>query len=320
MPSERRRWLSLLRIGYKGDVMNNAIITASYNDAITINFTHDAWFNATAVSKHFGKEAYEWLRLESTIEYISKLSEILNRENPGFKSEEFIQAKKGKYNGGTWLHPKLAIPFARWLDVGFSIWCDMQVEKILHPIITNTQTPPEKPTIEAYQGCLTLEHQDHIKQLVKDNVAHLDKTKQAGQIIKQWSSIKKKYGCHYKKIPDEEYLNVVSLLNRVPIEGEFIPASHLSITLNFPPLTNSQAKRFLITQQRDEMLMLWPLDDNQMVMNFDQAVRELNSSGHYIAMKKESVSIAKMVMDFIPAQYLPVLIETAGRRLKTIQG
>jgi len=30
----------------------------------------------------------------------------------------------GVKNGGTWLHPKLAVNYARWLDVDFSIWCD----------------------------------------------------------------------------------------------------------------------------------------------------------------------------------------------------
>jgi len=34
-------------------------------------------------------------------------------------------------NGGTWLHRKLAVPFARWCDVRFAIWCDYQIELIL---------------------------------------------------------------------------------------------------------------------------------------------------------------------------------------------
>lgn len=35
--------------------MNTSIITASYSDTFSVNFTNDAWFNATVVAKHFGK-------------------------------------------------------------------------------------------------------------------------------------------------------------------------------------------------------------------------------------------------------------------------
>jgi hypothetical protein len=38
--------------------------------------------------------------------------------------------------GGTWLHPKLAVAFARWLNVRFGIWCDQQIDGLLrgqHP-------------------------------------------------------------------------------------------------------------------------------------------------------------------------------------------
>ncbi|CAN0570007.1 unnamed protein product, partial [Ectocarpus sp. 12 AP-2014] len=34
--------------------------------------------------------------------------------------------------GGTWLHPKLAVPFARWLSVDFKIWCDEQIDRLIH--------------------------------------------------------------------------------------------------------------------------------------------------------------------------------------------
>lgn len=35
-------------------------------------------------------------------------------------------SKKGRY-GGTLLHPKLAVFFARWLDVRFAVWCDLMI-------------------------------------------------------------------------------------------------------------------------------------------------------------------------------------------------
>lgn len=32
---------------------------------------------------------------------------------------------------GTWLHPKLAVRFAQWLDVRFAVWCDAQIDALL---------------------------------------------------------------------------------------------------------------------------------------------------------------------------------------------
>lgn len=206
--------------------MSTQLITASYSDAITINFTSNAWFNATAVAKNFGKRPVEWLRLDSTIEYINNLIEIQKCDNPTFDKNQLVMLKKGnpENGGGSWMHPKLAIRFAQWLDAKFAVWCDMQIEKILHPVTTPQPTipAPERKTKKALPGCLTLEMQDNIKAKVKDRVLHLPANKQAGQIIKQWSAIKQKFGCTYKEIPADEYLNVISLIERLPIEGELL--------------------------------------------------------------------------------------------------
>lgn len=42
-----------------------------------------------------------------------------------------VEASRGS-GGGSWAHPKLAVFFARWLDVRFAVWCDMQIDDILH--------------------------------------------------------------------------------------------------------------------------------------------------------------------------------------------
>jgi hypothetical protein len=98
------------------------IIKADFNSSL-ITFNSDAWFNATEVASVFGKRVDHLLANKETQDYIA----ALNTRNYG----DLIQTKKGK-NGGTWLHPKLAIVFARWLSVDFGIWCDEQVENIIH--------------------------------------------------------------------------------------------------------------------------------------------------------------------------------------------
>ena len=42
----------------------------------------------------------------------------------------FIKARRGNA-GGTWLHPKLAVAFARWCDIDFALWCDEQIEALI---------------------------------------------------------------------------------------------------------------------------------------------------------------------------------------------
>ena len=46
-----------------------------------------------------------------------------------------MKTRRGQH-GGTWLHPRLAVFFARWCDTRFAVWCDMFIDRILrgeHP-------------------------------------------------------------------------------------------------------------------------------------------------------------------------------------------
>ena len=91
-------------------------------DGQVMQFNDDGWFNATAAAEKFGKRVGDWIDLPSTKEYMEKL----NTRYSGI----LMNAKRGK-NGGTWLHPKLAVSFARWLSVDFAIWCDEQIDIII---------------------------------------------------------------------------------------------------------------------------------------------------------------------------------------------
>nr|AFA45161.1 Kil A-N domain [Avibacterium paragallinarum] len=104
------------------------IITADYNGT-QVFFQDDAYLNATAIAAHFNKKPIEWLRLPSTEEYINTLC-----EKAKVGKSHFVKTTRGGSNlalRGTWLHRRLAVPFARWLNVEFAIWCDEQIEKIL---------------------------------------------------------------------------------------------------------------------------------------------------------------------------------------------
>ena len=105
------------------------LVKAEYHD-IAVTFTEDAWFNATTVAEQFEKRPVDWLNQDGTKEYVSALASLLKCE-----PKSLLKTKRGN-NGGTWMHPRLGVPFARWLDVRFGVWCDDQIYQILtcnHP-------------------------------------------------------------------------------------------------------------------------------------------------------------------------------------------
>ncbi|MBR8161324.1 KilA-N domain-containing protein [Burkholderia vietnamiensis] len=101
------------------------VIAADYN-GLAVSFTGDGWFNATAAAKHYGKRIPHWLENAETQQYMNALAEALNIRNSGY----LIRTQRGR-DGGTWLHPKLAVAFARWCDARFAVWCDLQIDHIL---------------------------------------------------------------------------------------------------------------------------------------------------------------------------------------------
>lgn len=110
--------------------MNKAVVLAEYQ-GLQVNFTEDGWFNATTAAEWFGKRVDNWMRLQETQEYIAA---VMRHSNTS-KVRDLIKTKRGN-QGGTWLHPRLAIAFARWLSPDFAIWCDLQIDGLIrgdHP-------------------------------------------------------------------------------------------------------------------------------------------------------------------------------------------
>ena len=91
-----------------------------------VQFDGEAWFNATAAAERFGKSPAEWLRLPAAKEY---LAAIVRR----YGEIPYVRTSRARLDrgGGTWLHPKLAVRFAQWLDVDFAVWCDEQIDVLL---------------------------------------------------------------------------------------------------------------------------------------------------------------------------------------------
>lgn len=112
------------------------LVTVEYQNS-AVSFTEDGWFNATEVAARYGKRVNDWIALPGTQEYLQALSDVSDDGADPItrKSGIWIVTKRGQH-GGTWMHPDLAVAFARWLDVRFAVWCDRQIRAILsgtHP-------------------------------------------------------------------------------------------------------------------------------------------------------------------------------------------
>ena len=136
------------------------IITKQF-ESTALHFTEDAYFNATEAATLFGKRPVKWLDLQSTKEYLNafaayhKKEDIVKVPNLDFDSQDqnvvegveglepalesavdpalcgYIVTVRGGKFPGTWLHPKLAVAFARWLSPDFAVWCDARVDELL---------------------------------------------------------------------------------------------------------------------------------------------------------------------------------------------
>lgn len=101
-----------------------SIVTFEYQGH-AIDYQDDGWFNATAAASQFSRRVDHWLANQETKAYIASLCEITNTPLSGY-----LKTKRGA-GGGTWLHPKLAVRFAQWLDPRFAVWCDIQIDNLL---------------------------------------------------------------------------------------------------------------------------------------------------------------------------------------------
>lgn len=137
--------------------MNNVIPFHYKGQAV--QFDLDGWLHATSIAKAFGKEPSGWLISVETIAYMVALSQGLGLEINPVNLQEFnkimeldsskaatkarvlrlskaiglVRTKAGApdLGGGTWLHPKLAVVFARWLNIDFAVWCDLHIDALL---------------------------------------------------------------------------------------------------------------------------------------------------------------------------------------------
>lgn len=284
--------------------MNNSIVTLQYNDQIAVNFTNNAWFNATEVAKNFGKKTNDWLRLESTKEYIACLEELAMRENPASVENQLVRTEKGGSNGGggSWFHPKLAVSFARWLDVRFAVWCDMQIDKLLKPIPNALRDLPPQTLTPAMKRHIN----KRVNWLVKNQVGTTYFS--IAETIRETFNVNKR-----ELIPAKRYHELCALLGCEPdpkaLQGELVEPAKLEYQLPKGMVLIAESELATLQERRknewsgdgyasiilgindNSRLVINPMGDvttimrlteNDFVGTFETIVRELKLRGFHV--------------------------------------
>lgn len=102
-----------------------------------------------------------------------------------------------------------------------------ECDDVLYEYWTKGQvTNPRKAN--AGQGKITKDQQITIKELVMSRGHALPKDKQAKAIITMWSALKTHFGITYKEISGEQFEEAISLVSRLPLEGELIEVPKVS--------------------------------------------------------------------------------------------
>ena len=199
----------------------NAIINANFN-GFNVSFRNDGYLNATAIAKMFGKQPRDYIKTEQTQEYLTELAAHLTTKTKILVNKnQLVAVKNGGNERGTWLHPKLAIHFARWLDSKFAVWCDEQIEKILG------STPSDK--INEYE-----------KQQIKDAVNKRHRrTEETHQAI--YTKLHQFIGVNsYHEIPANRFQDALQFIGSTA-DTPSKPSNHITVHL---PAGNN---RWLVT-------------------------------------------------------------------------
>jgi hypothetical protein len=113
-------------------------IERKINGEIIHQDQNNGYINATQISKiHRAitgerREPNDWLRTETAQRAINKLSSVT-----GISSEELVFIKQGGKYQGTWIHPRLSVRYAMWVNEDFSL----QIEDWVHEWISSVNNP-----------------------------------------------------------------------------------------------------------------------------------------------------------------------------------
>ena len=186
-------------------------------------------------------------------EFTDTMTALVELDTEGGKQQVRVFSLRGCHLLGMLSRTAIAKEFRKW------------VLDILDNQLSSNPVQLEPKTKKALPNGLTLEQQDCIKALVRQRVAELPKDKQAKAAITCWSSIKSKYGKTYKAVEPEHFTNIVSLLGRLPLEGELVEKPKqdaLTINLKFPDGMRTMTMQFETSEFQHGRWLVSLMDGN----------------------------------------------------------
>lgn len=145
---------------------------------------------------------------------------------------------------------------------------------------------PRKSQPKALPNGLSIEQRDAVKAMVKARVEVLPKDKQAKAAITCWSAIKSKFGCSYKEISPDLYTDVVSLVARVELEGEYIERG--------PTLMH---RRWLVSFDHNGNEQLTPVPDDAYVLSHAKLLEHLAAPGGSLISTEDLFNFVSAAVD-----------------------
>ncbi len=130
-----------------------SIVERAFNGQ-AFEFREDGYFNMTKAAAAHQKSLYNFWNIVDVGPYMRALCSALKIRVQGATVSDMntnakralTEVSRGR-DATTWAHPKLAVFFARWLDVEFAVWCDMVIDELLRGNaslnITITRSTPD---------------------------------------------------------------------------------------------------------------------------------------------------------------------------------
>ena len=106
-----------------------AIIKHQFQKYEIAQRSKDSYVNLTHMCSTAGKQVNDYLRLDSTKEYMNALSGVTGI--PVVVDSATVPALVNRTSKGTWAHPEVAIDCAQWVSVDLRIWANRTLVQIL---------------------------------------------------------------------------------------------------------------------------------------------------------------------------------------------
>ena len=283
-----------LKLVSKDSKMNTLALTFQATQFDIVDRNSQPWLRLHQIGAALGysrPDAVNKIYQSNADEFTDTMTALVELETEGGKQQVRVFSLRGCHLLAMLSRTKIAKEFRKWvLDI------------LDNQSFGNTEQRPEAKTKKALVGGLSLDQQDTIKALVNGRAEGQPKEKQARIIIQGWSAIKKKFELSktqtYKNIEPENFVNIISLITRLPIDGELveksaIPTDTIAVSLNGATRSmtiifngkNDNATQDYLVKVAQDFISVQALNDNEQVKSQEQFMTALLEDD-YIVMKK----------------------------------